>query len=169
MASIYGLHSPPELVSCHFIFYNFTLKRAFVWFVFTFTMVLNICFTFFYFVQFYFYWNKKKICFNDLFIFNYPKVLSYLVNQISSSNPILRVGSIFDSFTELFPTIGVHPKLLSELHFFLTKLYQGAVFRLFFSGFQYQRNDPYKKKTQINNGYLKCWRIYTNTSYSNLK
>jgi hypothetical protein len=43
-------------------------------------------------------------------------------------------------------TFAVHPKLLSELHFFLTKLYQGAVFRLFFSGFQYQRNDPYEKK-----------------------
>jgi hypothetical protein len=145
MASIYGLHSPPELVSCHFIFYNFTLKRAFVWFVFTFTMVLNICFTFFYFVQFYFYWNKKKILFNDLFIFNYQKVLSYIVNQISSCNPILRVGNMFDSLTwAFFPT--VHPKIPSELHFFLTKLYQGAVFRLFFSGFQYQRNDPYEKK-----------------------
>jgi hypothetical protein len=110
MASIYGLHSPPELVSCHFIFYNFTLKRAFVWFVFTFTMVLNICFTFFHFVQFYFYWNKKKICFNDLFIVNYPKVLSYLVNQISSSNPILRVGSIFYSFTWAFSHHRCTPK-----------------------------------------------------------
>ena len=85
---------PPELVSCHFIFYNFTLERAraFMRFVFTFTVV-----------QFYFYWNKKMILFQWFIYFQLSESSqSYVVNEMSSSNPIFQVGSILDSFTKAF-------------------------------------------------------------------